>query len=289
MHLLLFFLLTFPKCMLLLLWQEEVEVEAKVVGDKGRITSVLVEVRRKSNGELIALGKQWMASHNNSNKASKLWVYTIYLRWGETSVCIEPFCNNWHEFHQVYSWSFSSLKFPIAVLHRFIYIYIYDQKTLFQFFLVPSLCYIWGSLCNVTRKIISILHFVYDEWLILTIRNDIMVAVGPASSSSRQLPIQILCFISTQNCLIKSTLSRSWRFTTTLVRTIGLITIQSKTLQEQTWEFNWFVIHGLQQSPNLDVLIPYLYTLICTNLYVAIWIPLYFKARPWDIRDSFPS
>ncbi|KAJ6932606.1 hypothetical protein NC651_008134 [Populus alba x Populus x berolinensis] len=52
--------------------QEEVEVEAKVVGDKGRITSVLVEVRRKSNGELIALGKQWMASHNNSNKASKL-------------------------------------------------------------------------------------------------------------------------------------------------------------------------------------------------------------------------
>lgn len=72
MHLLLFFLLTFPKCMLLLLWQEEVEVEAKVVGDKGRITSVLVEVRRKSNRELIALGKQWMASHNNSNKASKL-------------------------------------------------------------------------------------------------------------------------------------------------------------------------------------------------------------------------
>ncbi|KAJ6415960.1 hypothetical protein OIU84_004702 [Salix udensis] len=50
--------------------REEVEVEAKVVGDKGRITSVIIEVRRKSNGELIALGKQWMASHNNSNKAS---------------------------------------------------------------------------------------------------------------------------------------------------------------------------------------------------------------------------
>jgi len=140
MHLLLFFLLTFPKCILLLLWQEEVEVEAKVVGDKGRITSVLVEVRRKSNRELIALGKQWMASHNNSNKASKLWVYTIYIRYatevslggGETSVCIEPFCNNWHEFHQVYSWSFSSLKFPIAVLHSLFFLY--DQKTLFQFF-----------------------------------------------------------------------------------------------------------------------------------------------------------
>jgi len=146
MHLLLFFLLTFPKCMLLLLWQEEVEVEAKVVGDKGRITSVLVEVRRKSNGELIALGKQWMASHNNSNKASKLWVYTIYPRWGETSVCIEPFCNNWHEFHQVYSWSFSSLKFPIAVLHRlyiyiYIYIYIWPENCLSIFFGSKSLLY----------------------------------------------------------------------------------------------------------------------------------------------------
>ncbi|KAF9685184.1 hypothetical protein SADUNF_Sadunf03G0028000 [Salix dunnii] len=51
---------------------EEVELEAKVVGDKGRITSVIIEVRRKNNGELIALGKQWMASNNNSNKASKL-------------------------------------------------------------------------------------------------------------------------------------------------------------------------------------------------------------------------
>ncbi|CAK7356717.1 unnamed protein product [Dovyalis caffra] len=52
--------------------QEEVELEANVVGDKGRITSVVIEVRRKSNGELVALGKQWMASNNNSNRASKL-------------------------------------------------------------------------------------------------------------------------------------------------------------------------------------------------------------------------
>ncbi|KAJ4824004.1 hypothetical protein Tsubulata_033101 [Turnera subulata] len=45
--------------------QEEVELEAKVVGNIERITSVVVEVRRKSNGELIALGKQWMAAKSN--------------------------------------------------------------------------------------------------------------------------------------------------------------------------------------------------------------------------------
>uniref|UniRef100_A0A7N0UZU5 Acyl-coenzyme A thioesterase 13 n=1 Tax=Kalanchoe fedtschenkoi TaxID=63787 RepID=A0A7N0UZU5_KALFE len=39
---------------------EEVEVEAKVVGVTGRLASVMVEVRRKHNGELVALGKQWM-------------------------------------------------------------------------------------------------------------------------------------------------------------------------------------------------------------------------------------
>ncbi|XVF74561.1 hypothetical protein PTKIN_Ptkin13bG0119600 [Pterospermum kingtungense] len=44
--------------------QEHVEIEAKVVATKGRLTQVMVEVRRKGNGELIALGKQWMASNN---------------------------------------------------------------------------------------------------------------------------------------------------------------------------------------------------------------------------------
>ncbi|CAN1836749.1 hypothetical protein LINPERHAP1_LOCUS34873 [Linum perenne] len=44
---------------------EEIEVEAKVIGEKGRLASVVIEVRRRSNGELIALGKQWMASHSN--------------------------------------------------------------------------------------------------------------------------------------------------------------------------------------------------------------------------------
>ncbi|CAN1836748.1 hypothetical protein LINPERHAP1_LOCUS34873 [Linum perenne] len=45
--------------------EEEIEVEAKVIGEKGRLASVVIEVRRRSNGELIALGKQWMASHSN--------------------------------------------------------------------------------------------------------------------------------------------------------------------------------------------------------------------------------
>ncbi|XP_061359341.1 uncharacterized protein LOC133303448 [Gastrolobium bilobum] len=55
--------------------QEEVELEAKVVGKKERLTSVVVEVRKKENGEIIALGKQWMSATNiisTYSKASKL-------------------------------------------------------------------------------------------------------------------------------------------------------------------------------------------------------------------------
>ncbi|CAI0429003.1 unnamed protein product [Linum tenue] len=44
--------------------EEKMELEAKVVGEKERLASVVIEVRRRSNGELIALGKQWMAAHN---------------------------------------------------------------------------------------------------------------------------------------------------------------------------------------------------------------------------------
>ncbi|XVE52069.1 hypothetical protein DITRI_Ditri02bG0091400 [Diplodiscus trichospermus] len=43
--------------------QEHVEIEAKVVANTGSLTQVMVEVRRKGNGELIALGKLWMASN----------------------------------------------------------------------------------------------------------------------------------------------------------------------------------------------------------------------------------
>ncbi|KAK3027059.1 hypothetical protein RJ639_040891, partial [Escallonia herrerae] len=37
--------------------EEEVEVEAKVVGQSGRLVSVTVEVKKKENGKMIALGR----------------------------------------------------------------------------------------------------------------------------------------------------------------------------------------------------------------------------------------
>ncbi|KAF5179129.1 Thioesterase superfamily protein, partial [Thalictrum thalictroides] len=40
--------------------EEEVEIEAKVLSDRGKLSSVLVEVKRKDNGEMVALGKLWM-------------------------------------------------------------------------------------------------------------------------------------------------------------------------------------------------------------------------------------
>ncbi|KAL4278713.1 hypothetical protein GQ457_03G041600 [Hibiscus cannabinus] len=43
--------------------QEEVEIEAKVIGDKGKLTSAVVEVKRKYDGKLIAVAKQWTASN----------------------------------------------------------------------------------------------------------------------------------------------------------------------------------------------------------------------------------
>ncbi|TKY64472.1 Acyl-coenzyme A thioesterase 13 [Spatholobus suberectus] len=54
--------------------QEEVEIEAKVIGKKDELTSVIVEVKKKQNGELVALGKLWMAvaRRNPRHQASKL-------------------------------------------------------------------------------------------------------------------------------------------------------------------------------------------------------------------------
>jgi len=48
------------------MWQEEVEIESKVVGagSKGKLAMVVMEVRRKDSGKLIALAKQWLASVN---------------------------------------------------------------------------------------------------------------------------------------------------------------------------------------------------------------------------------
>ncbi|CAN1836728.1 hypothetical protein LINPERHAP1_LOCUS34869 [Linum perenne] len=52
---------------------EEVELEGKVVGEKERLASVVIEVRKTSNGELIALGKQWMSAHSKRpHSSSKL-------------------------------------------------------------------------------------------------------------------------------------------------------------------------------------------------------------------------
>ncbi|KAK7349192.1 hypothetical protein VNO77_06361 [Canavalia gladiata] len=54
--------------------QEEVEIEAKVIGKKDELTSVIVEVRKKESGELVALAKLWMAvaRRNPRPQASKL-------------------------------------------------------------------------------------------------------------------------------------------------------------------------------------------------------------------------
>lgn len=62
---------------LFFVWQEEVEIESKVVvaGQKGKLAMVVVEVRRKDDGKLIALAKQWLASVNltGDQLSSKLW------------------------------------------------------------------------------------------------------------------------------------------------------------------------------------------------------------------------
>ncbi|PPR91462.1 hypothetical protein GOBAR_AA29225 [Gossypium barbadense] len=45
--------------------QDEVEIEAKVKGNKGKLTSIAVEVRNKSNGgRLIASAAQWTAAND---------------------------------------------------------------------------------------------------------------------------------------------------------------------------------------------------------------------------------
>ncbi|KAK8664278.1 hypothetical protein V6N13_084076 [Hibiscus sabdariffa] len=44
--------------------QDEVVVEAKVVGNHGTIVQVMMEARMKGNGELIAVGKMWVSLQN---------------------------------------------------------------------------------------------------------------------------------------------------------------------------------------------------------------------------------
>ncbi|GMI93799.1 hypothetical protein like AT3G16175 [Hibiscus trionum] len=55
--------------------QEEVEIEAKVKGENGKLTSVVIEVRNKSkNGRLIAIATQWTAGkdYNSPQPQAKL-------------------------------------------------------------------------------------------------------------------------------------------------------------------------------------------------------------------------
>ncbi|XP_026664864.2 uncharacterized protein LOC113463491 isoform X2 [Phoenix dactylifera] len=43
---------------------EEVEIDARIVEHKGtrRLTAVVVEIRKKGNGQMVAVGRQWMTS-----------------------------------------------------------------------------------------------------------------------------------------------------------------------------------------------------------------------------------
>ena len=52
--------------------QEEVELVADIVGDMGKLICVVVKVTRKENGEMVALGKQWMASFSPKTKLSQV-------------------------------------------------------------------------------------------------------------------------------------------------------------------------------------------------------------------------
>lgn len=42
------------------------EIESKVTANRGKLLHVVIEVRRKGNGEVIAVGKQWMASNKQT-------------------------------------------------------------------------------------------------------------------------------------------------------------------------------------------------------------------------------
>jgi acyl-coenzyme A thioesterase 13 len=52
----------------------EVEVEGRVVSRKGKLTAVMVEVRKEEYGELFAIGRQWVTPTwpTMANKTSKL-------------------------------------------------------------------------------------------------------------------------------------------------------------------------------------------------------------------------
>ncbi|RZC90548.1 hypothetical protein C5167_029683 [Papaver somniferum] len=56
--------------------QEEVEIEAKVLlGHKGNLSSVVVVIKKKQNGDLVAIGKQWKSAFDINLKSH--WCSTL--------------------------------------------------------------------------------------------------------------------------------------------------------------------------------------------------------------------
>ncbi|CAD6233632.1 unnamed protein product [Miscanthus lutarioriparius] len=51
---------------------EEVEMDGRVVEQKGRMTAVTVEIRKKESGELVAIGRQWMTTSRPKGSQSKI-------------------------------------------------------------------------------------------------------------------------------------------------------------------------------------------------------------------------
>ncbi|KAJ3701016.1 hypothetical protein LUZ61_004721 [Rhynchospora tenuis] len=51
-------------------FNEEVEIEGRVVKRKEMLTAVVVEVRKKTTGELVAIGRQWMSASRGKKVAN---------------------------------------------------------------------------------------------------------------------------------------------------------------------------------------------------------------------------
>ncbi|KAJ1685083.1 hypothetical protein LUZ63_016473 [Rhynchospora breviuscula] len=51
-------------------FNEEVEMESRVVERKDMLTAVVVEVRKKATGELVAIGRQWMSASRGKKIAN---------------------------------------------------------------------------------------------------------------------------------------------------------------------------------------------------------------------------
>lgn len=49
---------------------DEVEMDGRVVEHKGRMTAVVVEIRKKKSGELVAIGRQWMTASRPKGAAA---------------------------------------------------------------------------------------------------------------------------------------------------------------------------------------------------------------------------